>query len=247
MQTLAGTTVGKLNGKVAVMPTFFGPSDENEMLYHSLDLKFPAGDPRAKDAHIIDQKIEHLNKIVEQILDFARTTEPQFAPVNLNHLIEELGLLVRHKLKHQNVQLVHRLSATLPSVRGEAGQLEQAFLNLILNAAEAMPQGGTLTISSRPVSLPGARTKPRFVAIEFKDTGMGMSLEQRRRAFCSILTTTKPKGTGLGLAIVGRVIETHRGRIRIKSRAGEGTTICLLIPVEPPAEPTLTGPHTGEE
>ena len=82
-----------------------------KMLYHSLDLKFPAGDPRAKDARIIGEKIEHLNRIVEQILDFARTTEPQLAPVNLNELIDELGLLVRHKLKHQNVQLVRDLRA----------------------------------------------------------------------------------------------------------------------------------------
>jgi signal transduction histidine kinase len=215
-----------------------------KMLYHSLDLKFPAGDPRAKDANIIDQKIDHLNKIVEQILDFARTTEPQFAPVNLNQLIEELGLLVRHKLNHQNVQLVRRLSATLPSVMGEAGQLEQAFLNLILNAVEAMPEGGTLTISSRLVSLPRAMTRSAYVAVEFADTGLGMSAEQRRRAFSSILTTTKSKGTGLGLAIVGRVADTHRGRVKIKSRVGQGTTISVLLPVERPVEwmPTKSEP-----
>src|ERR1043166_2465805 len=110
-----------------------------KMLFHSLDLKFPAGDPRATDARMIDEKMDQLNKIVEQILDYARSTEPQFAPVNLNQLIEELSLLVRHKLKHQKVRLVHRLSASLPSVMGEAGQLEQAFLNLILNGVEAMP------------------------------------------------------------------------------------------------------------
>jgi GAF domain-containing protein len=69
-----------------------------KMLYHSLDLKFSEGDPRAKDARVIDSKMEHLNKIVEQILDFARTTEPKFAPVNLNDLVDELWLLVRHKL-----------------------------------------------------------------------------------------------------------------------------------------------------
>src|SRR5262249_52964245 len=109
-----------------------------KMLYHSLDLKFPADDPRVKDAGIIRQKSDHLNKIVEQILDFARTTEPQFAPVNINEIIEELCLLVRHKLKHQGIKLVRALSPGLNTVMGEAGQLEQAFLNLILNAAESM-------------------------------------------------------------------------------------------------------------
>src|SRR5207237_2054144 len=110
-----------------------------KMLYHSLGLKFAASDPRAKDARIISDKMEHLNKIVEQILNFARTTEPKLAPVNLNAVVEELGLLVRHKLKNQGVQLVQSLQPGLPPVMGEATQLEQAFLNLILNAAEAMP------------------------------------------------------------------------------------------------------------
>jgi signal transduction histidine kinase len=202
-----------------------------KMLYHSLDLKFPEGDPRAKDASIIDQKISHLNKIVEQILDFARTTEPQFSRVNLNELIEELGLLVRHKLKHQNVQCIHKLQPKLPAVMGEAGQLEQAFLNLILNAAEAMPEGGTLTITSREVRLPRSSSAPTHVAVEFSDTGPGLSEEVRQRAFTAVLTSRKARGTGLGLAIVGRVVETHRGRIKIKS-GSRGTTMRVLLPIE---------------
>jgi signal transduction histidine kinase len=201
-----------------------------KMLYHSLDLRFSAGDPRAKDASVIGEKIEHLNKIVEQVLDFARDTEPQLAPLNLNELIDELGLLVRHKLKNQNVLFVPRLQPTLPPVLGEATQLEQAFLNLILNAAEAMPQGGTLTITTRPVHLPRRSQRPAWVAVEFKDTGQGMSAEQRRRAFTSVLRTTKPRGTGLGLAIVGRVVETHRGKVKIRSRPGQGTTVAILLP-----------------
>ena len=202
-----------------------------KLLYHSLDLKFPDGDPRAKDARIIDAKIEHLNKIVEQILDFARTTEPKFAPVNLNDLMDELGLLVRHKLAHQNIRLVRDLQPDLPPVMGDATQLEQAFLNLILNAAEAMPDGGTLTISSRAARQPRAGESPTHVAVEFRDTGQGMSEELQRRAFTAVLSTTKAKGTGLGLAIVGRIIETHRGSIRMKSQIGRGTSIRVLLPV----------------
>jgi signal transduction histidine kinase len=203
-----------------------------KLLYHSLDLKFPDGDPRAKDARIIDSKIEHLNKIVEQILDFARTTEPKFAPVNLNDLINELGLLVRHKLANQNIRLVHELQPDLPSVMGDAPQLEQAFLNLILNAAEAMPDGGTLGISSRAIRQPRTSERPTHVVVEFKDTGRGMSEELQRRAFTAVLSTTKAKGTGLGLAIVGRIVETHRGSVRIKSKIGRGTIIRVLLPVK---------------
>ncbi len=202
-----------------------------KMLYHSLDLRFPPGDPRTKDARVIGEKIELLNKIVEQILDFARTTEPELAPVDLNALIDELGLLVRHKLKNQNVQWLRRLQANLPLVPGDARQLEQAFLNLILNAAEAMPEGGTLTLTSRTLAAPGGSGRPTHVAVEFTDTGPGMSEEQRRRAFSSVLRSTKAKGTGLGLAIVGRVIETHRGKVKIKSRVGHGTTLSVILPV----------------
>ena len=213
-----------------------------KMLYHSLDLRFPPGDPRTKDAAIIGQKMEHLNKIVEQILDLARTTEPQFAPVNLNEIIEELCLLVRHKLKHQNVQLVRTLQPNLDTVMGEAGQLEQAFLNLILNAAEAMPEGGSLTITSRTVGVKRGKGCPSQVAVDFTDTGPGMTPEQRRRAFSSVLSTTKAKGTGLGLAIVARIVETHRGEVKIRSRGGQGTTVSVLLPIERPAETAAENP-----
>jgi len=201
-----------------------------KLLYHSLDLKFPENDPRAKDTRIIEAKIEHLNKIVEHILDFARTTEPKFAPVNLNELVDELGLLVRHKLANQNVRLIRDLQNDLPVVMGDAPQLEQAFLNLILNAAEAMPDGGTLTVKSR-TTLSRESDKPSGVSLEFKDTGKGMSKEMQRRAFSAVLSTTKAKGTGLGLAIVGRIVETHRGNLRIQSRAGRGTSIFINLPL----------------
>ncbi len=202
-----------------------------KMLYHSLDPKFPKGDPRNKDAQIIGEKMEHLNKIVEQILAFARTTEPNLQAVNLNELIEELGLLVRHKLRNQNIQLIQKLAPDLPAVLADATQLEQAFLNLILNAAEAMPEGGRLAVTSRSLRLPRRSEKPTHVVVEFRDSGEGMSEEQRKRAFTSVLSTTKAKGTGLGLAIVGRVVETHRGRLKIKSAPGKGTSISVTLPV----------------
>jgi signal transduction histidine kinase len=202
-----------------------------KMLYHSLDLKFAEGDPRAKDARIIEEKIGQLNRIVERVLDFARTAEPAPAPADLGRLIEELGLLVRHKLKHQNIRWEQEVEAGLPPVPGVATQLEQAFLNLILNAAEAMPGGGALTITARSVRSARGGERPTHVAVEFRDTGPGMGEEQRRGAFKSVLSTTKAKGTGLGLAIVARVVEAHRGKVRIRSRAGQGTTVSVVLPV----------------
>jgi signal transduction histidine kinase len=204
-----------------------------KMLYHSLNLKFPTGDPRTKDARIIGEKIEHLNKIVEQILAFARTSEPNLAPVNLNQLIDELGLLVRHKLKNQGVEWLIKLHAALPPVLGDATQLEQAFLNLILNAVEAMPDGGRLMIISRPVQLRRSPGKPTHILLEFKDTGAGMTDEQRKRAFTSLLNTTKRTGTGLGLAIVHRIVEAHQGKLVLRSQPNKGTTIRVTLPLQP--------------
>jgi len=171
-----------------------------------------------------------LNKIVEQILDFARSSEPQIARVDVNLLLDELSLLTRHKLRNQNVELVRKFAPGLPPVMADATQLEQAFLNLLLNAAQAMPEGGRLTITTRSESARRASAKPPRVVIEFKDTGEGMSAERQKLAFSSLLNTTKRQGTGLGLAIVRRVVETHRGEVKIKSQVRRGTTVRVSLP-----------------
>jgi len=211
-----------------------------KMLYHSLDLKFPADDPRATDVRIMGEKMDHMNKIVEQVLDFARNTEPALVEVNVNQLIDDLGLLTRHKLKNQQIELVRKLDPELPLVMADPTQLEQAFLNLTLNAVEAMQEGGRLTVTTRVIYLPRHSPEPTHVVIDFKDTGMGMSPEQRQRAFTSLLNTTKGKGTGLGLMIVRRVAETHRGTVRIRSTLGKGTTMSIFLPLHETSVP-LTG------
>ena len=202
-----------------------------KMLYHSLDLKFPAGDPRAKDAAIMGQKMDHLNKIVQQILDFTRVAEPHLAEVNLNQLIDDLGLLTRHKLVQQNIKLIRKLQPDLPLVTADATQLEQAFLNLTLNAVEAMPSGGELIVSTKVIR--AARSGgplSRQIVIEFADTGEGMTEAQQRQVFKSVLNTTKKRGTGLGLAIVKRVVEIHHGQIEVSSRRGKGTSFRIILP-----------------
>jgi signal transduction histidine kinase len=203
-----------------------------KMLYHSLGLEFKPGDPRIKDDAILREKMEHLNKIVEQILDFARSAEPVLNEVDINQLLDDLGLLTRHKLRNQQIQFIRRLAPDLPKIMADGTQLAQAFLNLTLNAVECMPEGGSLTIFTRSFRLPRNSPEPTHVQVEFRDTGPGMPAELRQRAFSSLLSTTKQKGTGLGLAIVGRVIETHRGKVRIRSQAGKGTTISITLPVK---------------
>ncbi len=202
-----------------------------KMLFHSLDLKFDPNDPRARDVEVMTEKINHLNKTVEQILSVARSAEPSLGPVLLNSLIEDLGLLVRHKLKNQGVKFSLDLQPTLPKVQADAAQLSQALLNLVLNSAEAMPNGGSLTIRTSSLAGKEPAKSAAHAVIELKDTGHGMTDEQQAKAFRSLLKTTKKHGTGIGLAIVSRIIEAHQGQIEVKSRQGKGTTFRILLPV----------------
>ena len=192
-----------------------------KMLFHSLDLKFPPGDPRAKDASIIEQKMEQMNRVLDQTLTFARRSEPQVGPANLNALLDDVLLLVRHKLAQHNIALQWQPAAGLPPVPLDRTQIEQAVLNLILNATQAMPGGGTLTIVT---CVKGAE-----VCIVVTDTGVGMTLEVRQRLF-DLFQTSKPAGTGIGLALVRKIVEAHRGRIEVESAPGKGTTFQISLP-----------------
>jgi signal transduction histidine kinase len=216
------STLGLLAAEVA--HEIRNPLTVMKLLFHSLDLQFGAADPRSRDAVVMAEKMEQLNTIVNQLLGYARTTEPAFEWVDLNELLGDVLLLARHKLQQQGVVLRTEFAAGLPKLRLDRGQIEQACLNLILNATEAMPRGGTLTVATE--LLPSS-----FLLLTFRDTGVGMTAAQRDRLFEPFLTT-KARGTGLGLAIVHKiVVEAHRGRIEVESAPGQGTTFRLLLPV----------------
>ena len=222
------SALGLLAGEVA--HEIRNPLTVLKMLYHSLGLEFPEDDPRAEDVRIMGEKMDHLNTIVEQILTFARNAEPSLKPTDINKLIDDLRVLVRRKMAQQNVELEIQLEDNLPTVKADGPQLSQVFLNLTLNALEAMPNGGSLTIESRTIQLNKVVAAPTHVRIEFRDTGCGMDAESRERAFTSLLNTSKPDGAGLGLAIVGRIVESHGGRIKIKP-SDSGTTFSILLPL----------------
>ncbi len=217
-----------------------------KMLHHSLDLQFSTEDPRQTDLRIMGEKMDHLNRIVDRVLDFARRTEPSVTALNVNQLLEDMGLLLRMKLTGHGVALKQRLDPKLPDLTGDATQLEQAFLNLALNAIEAMPQGGTLTIQSR--ALPSVQNPGHasHVLVRFRDTGVGMTTEQRLKLFGSLLSTTKPRGTGLGMAIVSRVVEAHQGSIRVRSRPGIGTSLTVILPVDAPLGSAPKSPSASD-
>lgn len=199
-----------------------------KMLYHSLDLNFPPGDPRTEDARLIGQKMDLLNRIVEQVLDFARHAEPRFEKVAVGPLIDDLRLLTRHKLRLHNVDLTVEISPDTPMILADPVQLEQALLNLILNAVEAMRDGGRLVIRC------GAGKDPATgdtLDLTLSDTGPGWSTPPNPLRPGLLLASTKPQGNGLGLAVVTRVVETHRGKIEFDSQPGRGTTVNIQLPV----------------
>jgi signal transduction histidine kinase len=187
-------------------------------------LQFPPEDPRARDAEIMGEKMDHLNKIVDQLLGYARSTEPTFELVDVNDLLDDVLLLTRQKLGQQKIELVRKFGEGLPKVRADRGQIEQACLNLILNAADAMVRGGTLTVSTTRQYEPSSA-----VVLSFADTGMGMAPEKQKQLFEPFLTT-KAHGTGLGLAIVQKIIEAHSGKIEVQSAPKKGTTFRILLP-----------------
>jgi len=223
------STLGLLAAEVA--HEIRNPLTVMKLLYQSLGLEFPTADPRARDAEVIADQMEQLNVIVDQLLTYARSSDPRFGPVDLNQLVTDLLLLVRHRLDQQEIAWESELSPILPRVNADRGQLEQACLNLVLNACDAMPQGGRLRVSTTPTpAADDGGTDAALVRLSLSDTGPGIPPEQQEKLFQPFLTN-RAQGTGLGLAIVQKIVEAHHGRIEVESSQDRGTTFHLYLPV----------------
>ncbi len=197
------------------------------LIYSSLMMEdLPEEDPRRGDLVRIVQEAGRCKEIVKSLLEFARQTEPKMEPTDVNRAISDgLFFLVNQALFH-NIHIVKKLDSFLPFVRGNAGQLKQVFMNIIVNAAEAMHGNGTLTITT--FRAPDRKT----VFVEFVDTGEGIPAENLTRIFDPFFTTKEVgKGTGLGLATSYGIIEDHGGKINVKSKVGEGTTFTIELPI----------------
>jgi len=169
---------------------------------------------------MLDREVATCERIISDLLDFARTKNPIQRSMNINDAVrEELS----HTAVPENIEVVSQLDETLPPVQADPDQLSQVLANIILNAVQAMPGGGRLTISSES---PG----PGWVAVSFADTGVGMSDETMAKLF-EPLFTTKAKGIGLGLAIVRSLVEGHGGTIEAQSEVGRGSTFTVRLPV----------------
>jgi signal transduction histidine kinase len=189
----------------------------------------PAGDPRRRPLEVVEQETERMGKLVANLLQFSRRGPEQVSTVDLREELQKALELVQYHLRHRGIQVVQDLVPALPAIYADRQQLRQVFLNLLTNAGDAMPQGGTLTLRAAPGALDDGR---RAVLIELADTGVGIPPELLPRV-AEPFFTTKPegKGTGLGLAICRRILQEHRGTMRIASEPGKGTTVSLALPV----------------
>lgn len=194
---------------------------------HLLRKKFPDGSEEREDIDVVIEQANRCSNIIKGLLSFARATSVDKGPVNINDVLNSSLNMVRYKADFFNIKSVMNLDESLPPVKADASQIQQVFLNTIINAADAMDGKGTLTLCTRKVSEDGIS----FAEVEFTDTGCGISEENMPKLFEPFFTT-KPvgKGTGLGLAVSHGIIQDHGGRILVKSKVGEGTSFFVRLP-----------------
>jgi Na+/proline symporter/signal transduction histidine kinase len=190
-------------------------------------LKMESGEDReftSESLKTINSHIERIAKIVRSLGDFARISTKEKIPSNISEILDRTINLVKYDKRFKNIQLVPNID-TIPPFRINPDQIQQVFLNLMLNSIDAMPDGGKLTVSMKKTG--------NSVEVIFSDTGVGIDETIIDRIFDPFFTTKSPgRGTGLGLSICYGIIREHNGTITVKSRKGEGTTFTIRLPVE---------------
>lgn len=219
-----------------------------------LSRKLRMGPPDAEGLHaalhqlgLVERETQRCVGIVRNLLDFARQREPALQVMNVSAIVDEALSLLENRLAIQNVE-VRREFGPVPPVRADFGQLRQAVVNVLMNACEAMPEGGTLRVLTREVGpsegerggplSPSGKPEPptRSAEVVIADTGPGIPEDQLAKIFDPFFTT-KEKGTGLGLSVVYGIVEKHGGKIVVDSRVGQGTTVTLRFPAVPASPP----------
>jgi PAS domain S-box-containing protein len=210
---LAAGVAHEVNTPLAVISNYI------QMLAKQL----PSNDPRQKLTDKIVNQTFRASEIVNNLLNFSRTGGAAFKEVNLNQVIDETLTLAAHPFRAGNVQVIKNLEADLPGILGSSNRLQQVFLNLFLNAKDAMPSGGMLEVRSS--------ANNGTVEVEVSDTGMGIQRENLARVFDPFFTTKATgRGTGLGLSVSYGIIKEHAGKVEVRSTPGKGTSFRLEFP-----------------
>ncbi len=197
------------------------------LVYTQLMAKKIAGDGITKETALnylskMESELTRSTGLIRNLLDFARQSPPALRMVNLNEVVNRAFDLVAHSAELQHIEVVKELNPSLPQFMADFDQLRQVCTNLILNAVQAMPDGGKLTLRTS--------TDNSQLKIEIQDTGYGISPENMRKLFTPFFTTKgKGKGVGLGLAIAYGIVQRHHGKIEVQSKEGEGTTFTICF------------------
>lgn len=178
-------------------------------------------DPRFEFAEILIKEVDRLNRVLEDFLRFARQAPMEHGRFDLNAIVREVLDLTRRQAERSHVTVIVS-HGELPQLAGDGGQIRQALLNLVLNALQAMPTGGRLTVSTR--------RSGALAEVAIADTGPGIPAGEEERIFKTFVTT-RPDGTGLGLPISQRIVTSHGGQITVTSTPGEGATFMVALPV----------------
>ena len=195
------------------------------------------GEAGARSLRTIAAQIDRISRIVRGMLDFARGRELRLAPTRVADVIPRVTELMEHRFHQRGIRLDVEWPDVLPALWADADQLQEVFLNLALNAADAMPDGGVLRIEARPVE----RGRPgdpgdagRFLAVVFEDTGQGIRPEHLDRVFDPFFTTKEVgEGTGLGLSVSYGIVKEHGGWIEVESEVDLGTRVTVNLPLAP--------------
>lgn len=213
-------SIGELSASIAheIRNPLAGISAAVEVLSESHTSNGATGEVVTEIRH----QINRLNNTLRDLLDFARQREPEIVPCDVANIIRPMLALVRPDAHKQHITITESIADNLPPVCADLAQLQQAVLNILLNAVQAMPEGGDLTVTAAHLA------DTRRVAVQIRDTGSGISAELQAKIF-SPFFTTKHRGTGLGLAITRNIIEKHGGRIRVESKPGAGAVFTLEL------------------
>jgi signal transduction histidine kinase len=171
-----------------------------------------------------------ISETIRGLLNFARPSPPTFTKININKLVSETISFLHHQPLFRKITIQKQLSDALPHITADANQIRQVLLNILLNSAQAMSEGGTITVTTRKVKF------EEQVEIIIVDTGSGISGKDLKRVFDPFFTTKKGEGTGLGLSISYSYVKNHKGRIAISSEPGKGTEVVLLLPIRQEAK-----------
>jgi len=172
----------------------------------------------------METELIYSTKLIQNLFDFARQTPPAFRQVNLNEVVDRSYGFTAQSVAVRHIQVIRDLDSSLPSLMADFDQLQQVCTNLIMNAIQAMPEGGTLTLRTWAGS--------DQVMIQVRDTGCGISPENMRKLFTPFFTTKREvKGVGLGLAVAYGIVQRHNGKIDVQSKVGEGTAFTLCLPL----------------